>query len=224
MHAPNGQIITEVNSEKQLTGLCLSLGTVYDKNNEQIQLKRNTTTLDWQISNTDSSDECLELICITKCKDSNSEIVEKCKTTVHSNKYNALIFDISIVLQAHAHPITFDDNLGLGYFAVEMEHRKTANSDGRIGESEVNQQPSKWVTLCGISENTAVGLAIIPHPTNGKTFFQAEDIYQGYLLARTPQFTLHANAEHTLKYRVVVYVGDLFTIDLSEYYENYISE
>ena len=127
------------------------------------------------------------------------------------------------MLQTYTRPITFVDDLGLGYYAAEMEHRKTANSDGRLGETEVNQQPSQWATLCGIISNTTVGLAILPHPTNGQTFFLAEDIYQGYLLARTPHFTLNANTKQTLKYRVVIYVGDLFTIDLSEYYDNYIT-
>lgn len=224
LYAPNEQIITEDIAEDKLPGLCFSLGTVYDRNDDEIQLKRNTTILKCEITRTDSSEEFLELILNTKWKGSDTEIVEKSKTTAYSSKNDVRILDINIVLQTHSQPITFSGDIGLSYFAVEMEHRKAANSDGRIGESEVNQQSSKWVTLCGISANTTVGLAIIPHPTNGKTFFQAEDMYQGYLLAQTPQFTLDTNAERTLKYRVVIYVGDLFTIDLSEYYENYISE
>ena len=102
-----------------------------------------------------------------------------------------------------------------------MEHRKAADSSGRIGESEVNGQEAEWVTLCGIVSNTAVGVAILSHPDNGQTLFRAEDAYLGYLLAQTQPFSLNANATRTLKYRVLIYIGDLFTVDISNYYQNY---
>lgn len=223
LYAPNGEIITDGNAEEDILGLSFSLGTTYDTNNEKVELERNTTTFECEISDSDESDECINLIDITKWKSSNLEIIERCKTTVHSLIDNHRTIDITIEIQANTHSITFMENIGLGFSAAEMEHRKTANSDGKIGELEVNQQSSEWATLCGISANTAVGLAIFPHPSNGKTSFLATDAYQGYLFAQTPQFTLDVKTTQTLQYRVLVYEGDMFTIDLSEFYDNYIS-
>jgi hypothetical protein len=223
LYAPNEETITEGYAENNPSGLCFSLGTVLDATNEKVELKRNITTLESEISESDVSGVCVNLIGKTQWKCSNIEILEICRTTVHSLTNNLRDIDITIEIHADTHPITFMDNIGLGYSAVEMEHRKTANADGRIGELEVDQQSSKWATLCGILANTAVGLAILPHPSNGKTSFLVEDTYHGYLFAQTPQFTLDVNTTQTLKYRVLIYVGDLFTIDLDEYYENYIS-
>ncbi len=223
LSAPNGEIITDEYAEKYPPGLCFSLGTVYDSKNKKLKIKRNRTTLECQVIDTDASAECVELIDNTTWKGSNIQIVERFRTTVHSSINNVRVIDITIEIHSDTHPVTFKGNIGLGYAAAEMEHRKSANADGQIGELEVHQKSSNWATLCGISSNTAVGLAILSHPDNGKTIFQAEDVYQGYLLAQTSQFTLDANTTQTLKYRVVVYVGDLFTIDLSEYFDNYIS-
>lgn len=223
LYSPNGEVITDGYAEKHAPGLCFSLGTVYDSENEKVALKRINTTLECEISNSDTSEECVELIDYTTWKGSIIQFVERCRTTIHAFRNNVRTIDITIEILAGTHPVTFMENIGLGYAAAEMEHRKTANADGQIGEAEVNQQLSKWATLCGISSNTAVGLALFPHPINGKTTFLAEDAYQGYLLAQTPQFTLDVNTTQSLKYRVVIYVGDLFTIDLSEYYESYIS-
>lgn len=223
LYTPNGEIITDGNVEEGTLGLCFSLGTTYDTNNKKVKLKRKTTTLDWEISDSDVSDECINLISITKWEISNIEILERCRTIVHSLINNVRTIDLNIEIHTNTQPITFMENIGLGFSAAEMEHRKTANSDGRIGETEVNQQASKWATLCGISANTAVGLAIFPHTINGRTSFLAKDAYQGYLLAQTPQFTLDVNKTQTLKYRMLIYEGDMFTIDLSEFYNKYIS-
>ncbi len=222
LYAPNGENITEEYAENNPFGLCFSFGTVFDATNEKVNLKRNNTTLESEITETDASGVCANLIGKTQWKCSNIEILEICSTTVHSLTNNVRDIDITIEIHTDTHPITFMDNIGLGYSAAEMEHRKTANADGRIGEIEVNQQASKWATLYGISANATVGVAILPHPSNGKTSFLAKDAYQGYLFAQTPQFTLDANTSQTLKYRVVIYVGDIFTIDLDQYYDNYI--
>ena len=221
LYAPNGENITEEYVEDNPSGLCFSLGTVSDTSNEKVELKRNSTTLESEISESDVSGFCVNLIGRTQWKCSNLEILEICRTTVHSLTNNVRNIDITIEIHSGTHPITFMDNIGLGYSAAEMEHRKTANADGRIGELEVDQQSSKWATLCGISANDAVGMAILPHPSNGNTSFLAKDAYQGYLFAQTPQFTLDANTSQTLKYRVLIYVGDIFTIDIDQYYDDY---
>ena len=201
-------------------GLSFTLGTVYDENEKQVQLQRNVSTLEWGIYDIDSHRRT-KFVNNTTYKNSDIELVESCQVVVQSIKNNVRILDVTIVLRTGIHPIKLKENFGLGYFAAEMEHRKTANSHGRLGEIEVDQQPAEWATLCGITENTAVGLAIIPHPNNGETIFHAEDVYQGYLFAQTQHSILEAHATQTLNYRVAIYEGDLFTIDISDFYEKY---
>lgn len=223
LYTPNGQVITEGTLVRHLPGLCFSIGSVSNENGKHIRPQRSNPSLEWEICNSDTAKACVKFVCNTRWKDSDLEFVETCETEVHPIENGIRILDIAIMLQTQALPIAFEENTGLGFYASEMEHRKTANADGRIGEMEVNQQPSEWATLSGITANTAVGLALLPHPSNGQTIFIAEDAYQGYLQAQTPKFTLDANSTCTLRYRVVVYVGDLFTIDLSDYCDKYIA-
>ena len=220
LYTPHGHVVTDANSEKHPRGLSFTLGTVYDENEKQVQLQRNASTLEWDIYDIDSHRRT-KFVNNTTYKNSDIELVESCQVVVHPVKNNVRILDVTIVLETGIHPIKLKENFGLGYFAAEMEHRKTANSHGRLGEIEVNQQPAEWGTLCGITENTAVGLAIIPHPNNGQTIFHAEDVYQGYLFAQTQHSILEAHATQTLNYRVAIYEGDLFTIDISDFYEKY---
>ena len=183
-----------------------------------IQLLRNIPTIDWE-----TAGQYVKFDSKTTWQASEYQLIETCKTFVHTRQSDVQILDIIVRLHALPNSIAFQGNIGLGYYAAEMEHRKTADSKDRIGESEVNGQESEWGTLCGIVGNTAVGIAILPHPANGKTLFIAEDVSIGYLLAQTQPFTLGPNKMLTLKYRVLIYVGDLFTIDLSESYQKYTS-
>lgn len=221
LYTPNGKVITEADSEKYPKGLSFVLGNVYDECGKQIHLQRNAPTLKWELYDLDSNNKCFRLVNNTTYVESDIELEESYHIIVHPNKNNVRLLDITIGLQTNIHPIKLKEIYGLGFYTTEMEHRKTANSDGRLGEIEVNQKSSEWATLCGITENTAVGLAIIPHPTNGETIFHAEDAYQGYLLAQTIHSSIEAHSTLTLNYRVAIYVGDLFTIDISDYYEKY---
>ncbi len=216
LYAPNGQVVTEGSGEKHLPGLCFSFGTVKDDKRQSIVRHRSASTLDWE-----TSEKFVKFISQTTWQVSNHVLIETCKTVVHPRQSDVQILDFIVDLHAPTHPISIEEDIGLGYYAVEMEHRKAADSDGRIGESEVNGQESEWVTLYGITGNTVVGLAIFPHPENGKTTLLVEDAYLGYLFAQTQPFTLDVNAMRTLKYRVIIYVGDLFTIEISEYYHKY---
>ena len=143
---------------------------------------------------------------------------------MHPRQTEVQVLDIEILLHAPSSPLEFRDNIGLGYLAVEMEHRKAADADGRIGESEVNGKASAWGTLCGLTaaEQEAVGVAILPHPSNDETVFFAEDASFGFLFAQTTPFTVNAGETHTLKYRVLAYTGDLFTFDVWGYHQDYI--
>ena len=134
------------------------------------------------------------------------------------------VLDIEISLHAPTTLLEFAGNTGIGYYATEMEYRKASNADGRIGESEVNGKTSAWGTLSGITtaEQNGVGVAIFPPPGNGETTFFVEDAAFGFLFAQGPTFTVDAGETHTLKYRVLVYVGDLFTVDVWRYHQDYI--
>ena len=79
-------------------------------------------------------------------------------------------------------------------------------------------------TLSGITtaEQSSVGVAIFPHPTNGETTFLAEDTSLGYLFARAVPFKVNVGLTRTLKYRVLAYIGDLFTVDVWKYHQDYI--
>lgn len=132
------------------------------------------------------------------------------------------VFDVHVGLFGTPVNLTFDGSTGLSYHAVAMEYPKVVDSEGRIGAAEANGGMAKWCTLGGIVANDAIGVAILPHPKNGETRFFAEETALGFLKAQTPSFTLKAEASLTLRYRVLVYVGDLFTVDVSDYYQDYI--
>lgn len=215
IYAPNGQVVTKGAEDKHLPGLCFSIGSTKGDSETRLKLQRKATNLEWE-----TLKEYVQFVNITKFQANSHEIINTCKTRVLPRQNNVQIIDINIDLQALSNSTTFD-NIGLGYYAAEMEHRKAANSDGRIGEMEVNEKESAWGTLCGIVGNTAVGLAIIPHPENGQTHFLAEDAYLGFLFAQSQPFSLDINTNQTLKYRVIVYAGDLFTVDISDYYHKY---
>ncbi len=225
IYAPNGQVVTEQTEEtkpRHLPGICFSFGTVKDENGIPILLNRSIPKLDQGTSKSSSSKDLVEFVQETTWKDSHPLLIETCYTKIYASQNDIRILDVEVVLQAPSKTIEFVDDIGLGYYAAEMEHRKAADSSGRIGESEVNGQEAEWVTLCGIVSNTAVGVAILSHPDNGQTLFRAEDAYLGYLLAQTQPFSLNANATRTLKYRVLIYIGDLFTVDISDYYQSYL--
>ncbi len=225
IYAPNGQVVTEgigETEQRHLPGICFSFGTVKDENGNPIPLHRSVPKLDRETSKSSATEELAKFVCETTWEDSNPVLIETFKATVHPLQNDVRILDLKVVLHTPSNPVEFIDDFGLGYYAVEMEYRKAADSNGRIGESEVNGQESEWGTLCGITANTAIGVAILSHPENGKTRFLAEDAYLGFLFTQTPRFILDANATRTLKYRVVIYIGDLFTIDISDYYQNYL--
>ena len=213
-YAPNGQVVTgDTNiGHQHPPGVCFTRGTV-----NGAALHHDEMTRDTEASSTRFS-------IVTTWKNSAGPfLIETCKAEVHSRQTEAQILDIELSLHAPSHPLEFTGNVGLSYLAVEMEYRKAADADGRIGESEVNGNISVWGTLCGLTtaEQAAVGVAIFPHPSNGNTTFLAEDASFGFLFAQAAPFTINANTTRTLKYRVLAYVGDLFTVDLWGYHQDY---
>lgn len=132
------------------------------------------------------------------------------------------VFDVNVSILGAKVNLTLDGSTGLSYHAADMEYPKAVDAEGRIGVAEVNGTAAKWCALGGIVANDPIGIAIIPHPANGETRFVAEDTGRGFLKVQTPPLTLEADESLALQYRVLVYVGDLFTVDVLEYYQDYI--
>jgi len=224
IYTPNGKITTDGFSDRNLQGLCFSFGTVKDRTNKELIIQFGIDTTSVQkppvlIKNKVNA----RFIHETMWRYEGYSLSQQYIVTLYPLQNTTRVFDLTIISHQISGSLTFDDNVGLSFQAVEMEHRKVADSNNRIGELEVDGNESEWATLCGIADNTAVGVAMLSHPDNGKTCFKVEDAYNGYMLAQTPMFTLDTNATHTLKYRLVVYVGDLFTTNIADYYQEYIT-
>lgn len=220
IYTSNGQIITEgfiENKQRHLPGLCFSVGEVKDKNGNASPIKQKVTEIDKEIIRKSESSNVFRIVSETTYQVSNAVLINTLQIDVPPIRNDVRILDMKVVLQAFSKPIELVGDIGLSYYAVEMEHRKTANADAKIGETEVNRTESKWGTLCGIVDNTAIGLAICPHPANGPTHFIAEDVYQGFLFAKTPSLIIDPHENRELIYRVLIYLGDLFTFDVGEY-------
>lgn len=216
--APNGQVVTEGESTQgeYPPGICFTLGTV---NGEQ--LDPNILTRERDLSNAgDSGDFTI----VTTWNASEPLLVETCTTHVHPPQTEVQVLDITISLYAPKTSLEFAGNIGLGCRTVEMEYRKAADANGRIGELAVNGNRSVWATLSGVTatEQSVVGVGIFPHPTNGETTFLAEDASLGYLFAQAVPFKVNVGLTRTLKYRVLAYIGDLFTVDVWKYHQDYI--
>ena len=216
LYAPNGQVVTDDTTigHQYPPGICFTRGTVNNaqRNHDEITRDTEATSASFSI--------------VTTWKNSAEPLlIETCTIEVQPRQTEVQMLDIAISLHAPGDPLEFVGDVGLSCLTAEMEHRKTANADGRIGESEVNGRISAWGTLCGLTtaEQEAVGVAIFPHLSNGDTTFLAEDASFGYLFAQAAPFTVDTAATHTLKYRVLAYAGDLFTVDLWGYAQEYMN-
>lgn len=218
LYAPDGRVVTEreYTQGHYPPGICFTLGTV---NGEQ--LDPNLLTREREPSNGGISED---FTIVTTWNASEPLLVETCTTDVHPPQTEVQVLDIVVALYAPTTSLEFAGNIGLGCRTVEMEYRKAADANGRLGESEVNGNRSVWGTLSGITaaEQSAVGVAIFPHPTNGETTFLAEDASLGYLCAQAVPFKVNVGLTRTLKYRVLAYIGDLFTVDVWKYHQDYI--
>lgn len=216
LYAPNGQVVTDDTpiGHQHPPGVCFTRGTVNGAQLHHDEIARDTEASSARFS------------IVTTWKNSEEPfLIETCQTEVHPRQTEVQVLDIEISLHAPSNSLKFAENIGLSCLTAEMEYRKAANADGRIGESEVNENISAWGTLCGLTtaDQEAVGVAILPHPSNGDTTFFAEDASLGCLFAQAAPFTINADTTRTLKYRVLAYTGDLFTVDLWGYHQAYTS-
>ena len=214
LYTPNGQVVTDDTGigHQYLPGICFTHGTV-----DAAQLNHDEITRE-----TDAASARFTVV--TTWKNSKEPfLIETWIVEVLPRQSEVQVLDMEISLQAPSQPLEFAGDIGLSYLAVEMEYRKAADADGRIGESEMNEKLSAWGTLCGLTaaEQAAVGVAIFPHPSNGETTFHAKDASFGYLFAKAAPFTIDTGATRTLKYRVLAYTGDLFTVDIWGYHQDY---
>lgn len=214
VYAPDGQIVTVDTTFGQTypPGISFSLGTVSGgQYNGQVLSRK------WVASSESFSID-------STWEDATGPfLMETYRVEVHPQQNEVQIIDIKISLRAPRRSLELTGDVGLGYHAVEMEHRKAMDADTRMGELEVNGKVSAWGTLSGLTaaEQAPVGVAIFPHPANGKTTFFAEDASFGYLFAQAAPLVVSTVMMRTLKYRLLAYAGDLFTVDVSEYYKDY---
>ena len=147
-YAPNGQVVTDDTNigHQHPPGVCFTRGTVNGAALPHDEMTRDTEASSARFS------------IVTTWKNSAEPfLIETCKTEVHPRQTEVQILDIEISLHAPSHPLEFTGDVGLSYLAVEMEYRKAANADGRIGESEVNGNMSVWGTLCGLTAAEQIG-------------------------------------------------------------------
>ena len=217
LYAPNGEVVTEgeYTQGERPPGICFMPGTV---NNERLDGSGLTREKGM------STETAGEYTFFTTWNPSEPLLVKASTLVVYPRQTEVQVLDFAISLYAPKTSLEFTGNIGLGCHIVEMEYRKAADANGRIGELAVNGKRSAWGTLSGITaagQNT-VGVAIFPHPTNGETTFLAEDASLGFLFAQAVPFKVNVGVTRTLKYRVLAYVGDLFTVDMWEHYQDYV--
>jgi len=225
LYAPNGQVITEGADagQRYAPGICFTFGTVNGETGVSGEVKREVLAREhfpWKPAVPEETSLTFEIA--TRWHIPEPLLVETCTATVYPRQTHVQVINVAVALHAPSRPLAFGGDIGLGYHAAEMEYRKAVEASGRIGASEVNGHLSAWSTLGGIATDTAVGVAIFPHPENGETRFRAEDVSAGFLFAHTMPFTVGAGATRTLRYRVLIYLGDVFTVDIWDYHQDYI--
>ena len=178
LYTPNGQVVTEgAETRAQYPpGVCFTLGTL---NGEQLQsaaTHARADTVYWRVPQKNSPSS-------RRGRSQEPILIATLTTKVHPRQTEAQVIDIEIALHAPTSSLEFAGNMGVGYYAVEMEYRRAMNADGRIGESEVDGHVSVWGTLCGITatEQEGVGVAIFPHPTNA-----SDNIFRRGRIVRIP--------------------------------------
>jgi len=221
IYAPNGELATDKvdgTEQEYKSGLCFSFGTVFDSNRNPVKLSKITDLIDQTPSDIE---DVLEFTNSIIWESSELKLLQTSKINVYPLQDDVRIIDLSVEMSTDSDILLFEDFLGLSYNAVEMEHRKVSDSEGRIGEAEVNGKEADWGTLCGITSDTAVGGAILPDNSNGKTVFKSVDTFRGYLSAQYLPLTLNPDEKQSFNFRFLVYLGDLFTFDVQKHFTQY---
>lgn len=225
VYAPNGELVTDrVDGAEQdcKSGLCFSFGTVFDSNRDPLEISKIADVIDQTLSNIE---DVIELTNSIIWESSELKLLQTTNITVYPLQDDVRIIDLSVEMSADSSDtLLFKNGLGLRFNAVEMDHKKVADSEGRIGEAEVNGNEADWATLGGITSDTAIGGAILPDNANGNTIFHSVDTYRGYLSAQYSSMTLNPDEVQSFDFRFLIYLGDLFTFDVQEQFTQYKSK
>ena len=161
--------------------------------------------------------------------DNSKPIEELCQIRVHQPQEDRQLIDLQFNFRAQSRDVSIGvspESQGLCFRGAEMEYRKVTNSEYSIGQSEVGGKASKWCSLNGVLSDEAIGVAMFDHPSNlwHPTPFLALDDAIGFVstsFAFAKPHTIAAGETLTLSYRIVIYLGDLFTFDLWTCYDEY---
>ncbi len=236
IHAPNGLIVTDDAPEDHVhhRGLCFTWGDVNGINywaeiNCEEAVRGRIRHREFREKSVNPDRVQLVIVNDWVAPDGTNPIEEICSVTVYQPEPEHQAIDFQFDLRAQSTDVVMGTPPayhGLCYRAAEMEYRKVTNSDSRIGESEVNGRNAKWCALNGILADEALGVAIFDHPSNLRhptRFFALDDAF-GFIstsFAYDEPYTIRAGETLTLKHRVLIHLGDLFTFDLWAYYEEY---
>ncbi len=224
VYAPNGELMTneiEGTEQKYPSGLSFSFRTVLNIKRNPVKLTKITDLINQTPS---EIEDVVEFTNSVIWESSELKLLQTNNIYLYPLQDGVRIIDLSVEMSTNSDTLLFEDGLGLSYNAVDMEHRKVADSEGRIGESEVNGKEADWGTLCGIINDTPVGSAILPDNSNGKTVFHSVDTQRGYLSAQYSPLTLNPDVKQAFNFRFLVYLGDLFTFDVQKHFTKYMNE
>jgi hypothetical protein len=236
VHAPGGQVVTEDAPEDHVhhRGLCFAWGDVNGVNywaetNCEAAVRGRIQHREFREKTVNADRVSLVVVNDWIAPDGTKPVEETAYITVYQPQPEGQAIDFEFQLRAQSTDVVMGTPPayhGLCYRAVDLEYRKVINSESRIGESEVKGASAKWCTLNGILADEAVGIAIFDHPSNLRhpTRFFATDGAFGFIstsFAYDVPYTIPAGDTLRLKYRVYLYRGDLFTVDLWACYEAY---
>ena len=157
-------------------------------------------------------------------------IEEVCCIRVHRPQQDRQLIDLQFNFLAQSRDVSIGvspESQGLCFRGAEMEYRKVTNSEYSIGQSEVSGKAGKWCSLNGVLSDEAIGVAIFDHPSNvghPTPFFALDDAIGFVSTSYAFPHIIAAGETLTLSYRIVVYLGDLFTFDLGTCYDEYVKQ
>jgi hypothetical protein len=236
IYAPNGQVVTDDAPEDHVhhRGLCFAWGNVNGVNywaeiNCDESVRGRIVHREFQEKAISADLARFVVINDWVAPDGTKPIKEVCHITVYQPHLDFHTIDLRFELHAQSTDVvmgTPPEYHGLCYRAAEAEYRKVVNADSRLGELEAKGKPSQWCELGCVLGYQSVGFAIFDHPSNLRhpTRFFALDEAFGFIstsFAHDEPYTISAGETLTLKYRLLIHLGDLFTFNLWECYKEY---
>lgn len=236
VYAPNGQIVTDDAPEDHVhhRGLCFAWGDVnginyWAETNCGESVRGRIVHREFRQKSVNEDSAGFAVVNDWVAPDGTRPIEEICHLTVYRPEIDVQTIDFCFELHAQSADIVMGTPPayhGLCYRAAKSEYRKITNSDSRLGEREAKGKPAQWCELGMILSNASLGVAIFDHPSNRRhptTFFALDEAF-GFIstsFAYNEPYTIPTGESLTLKYRVLIHLGDLFSFDLWKCYEEY---